>query len=204
MTEDKKFHHGNLKHELIEASIRFIAEQKDTDISIREIANSLGVTHAAVYRHFLSKTELLSAVAINGYQLLAKCLEDEMVKVKNLRPRPLLYGILCAYIDFAIGNEGYYRTMYNREIMKLNDEELQIAIAQSRLPIQRAIERVSQKGGLKNTLTIATLSTDIWAFLHGYVSLIIDGQISDSAAPEQLPKISKQNYINLIINSMIN
>jgi AcrR family transcriptional regulator len=203
MTEDKKFHHGNLKDELIEVTIRFITLQKDTNISIREIANSLGVTHAAVYRHFESKTELLAAVATNGYLLLTKHLEDELEKVKNLRPRPLLAGVLNAYIDFAIANEGYYRILFDREIVKRNDEELQKAITQSRLPIQYAIEKASKKGALKNTLIIDTLSTDILAFLHGYVVLIIDGLASDNANPSQLPKLSKQNYINLIINSII-
>ena len=203
MTEEKKFHHGNLKEELISASINFVSNQKNTEISMREIANSLGVTHAAVYRHFESKNELLAAVAANGYSLLAKCLDDEFAKSKNLRPRPLLFGMLNAYIDFALAHEGYYRVMFNREVMKSNDEDLIQAIAQSRVPINMAIERIAQKNGFRDTLLIATLANDIWSFLHGYIMLLIDGLVDDSNLPSQTPKISKQNYINLIINSMI-
>ena len=203
MIEEKKFHHGNLKDELIVASINFISTQKNTEISMREIANSLGVTHAAVYRHFESKNELLAAVAANGYLLLAKCLDDEFQKSKNLRPRPLLFGMLNVYIDFALENEGYYRTMFNRDVMKSNDEDLAQAIAQCRLPINMVIERISQKNGFKDTLLIATLANDIWSFLHGYITLVIDGLLDDSSAPSKTPKISKQNYVNLIVNSIL-
>ncbi len=203
MTEEKKFHHGNLKDELIEASISFVTAQKDTEISMREIANSLGVTHAAVYRHFESKNELLAAVAANGYLLLAKYLDDEFVKLKNLRPRPLLFGMLNAYIDFSLEHEGYYRVMFNRDVIKSSDEDLANAIAQSRIPMQMAIERITQKNGFRDTLLIATLPNDIWSFLHGYITLVIDGLLYDGNSPSQTPKISKQNYINLILNSIL-
>ncbi|RZK91505.1 MAG: TetR/AcrR family transcriptional regulator, partial [Methylobacterium sp.] len=46
------YHHGNLKEALIEAARRFIAERGIGGFTLVDAARLVGVTPAALYRHF--------------------------------------------------------------------------------------------------------------------------------------------------------
>ena len=61
-----QYHHGSLARALIEAAIELTAEQGIQRWSLVEASRRLGVSSAAPYRHFKSKSELLDAVAVHG------------------------------------------------------------------------------------------------------------------------------------------
>ena len=56
------YHHGNLRQALIEAGIRIINEQGEEQHSLRKVAATCEVSHAAPYAHFKDKEELLAAM----------------------------------------------------------------------------------------------------------------------------------------------
>lgn len=59
MEKTDKYHHGNLKKELIEEGIKLMNEVGESGLSLRKIAIRCGVSNAAPYAHFKSKEELL-------------------------------------------------------------------------------------------------------------------------------------------------
>ncbi|HEY5892523.1 MAG TPA: helix-turn-helix domain-containing protein, partial [Chthoniobacterales bacterium] len=61
------YHHGNLKESLVQTAIRMIEERREAAFTIRELAAAVGVSHAAAYRHFHSKRELLAEIACEGF-----------------------------------------------------------------------------------------------------------------------------------------
>ena len=69
------YHHGNLKEALIEAAQRFIAERGIGGFTLADAAKLVGVTPAALYRHFRGRDALVAEVAFRGYDKLAKRLE---------------------------------------------------------------------------------------------------------------------------------
>ena len=56
-----QYHHGNLKHDLIEFAIQTISEEGPERLSLRNISKQCGVSHNAIYRHFAGKDELMAA-----------------------------------------------------------------------------------------------------------------------------------------------
>ena len=56
------YHHGNLKAELIEKGLEFIANYGTENLSLRKLADSVGVSPAAPYAHFRNKEAFLSEV----------------------------------------------------------------------------------------------------------------------------------------------
>ena len=62
MTSTSTYHHGNLRDTLVAATITQLAQQSDATLSLRELARTVGVSIAAVYRHFPSKEALLADV----------------------------------------------------------------------------------------------------------------------------------------------
>ena len=59
----RSYHHGNLKEALIEAARRFIAERGIGGFTLVDAARLVGVTPAALYRHFRGREALLEEVA---------------------------------------------------------------------------------------------------------------------------------------------
>jgi AcrR family transcriptional regulator len=57
--------------ELVEAAIRVTANDGIQKLTIRNVASAIGVSEAAVYRHFASKHELLQAILVHLDSLLA-------------------------------------------------------------------------------------------------------------------------------------
>ena len=62
--QDKKkdYHHKNLRNALIEKSIEIVSSEGVPSFSLRKAAAACGVSHAAPYRHFQNKEQLLSAM----------------------------------------------------------------------------------------------------------------------------------------------
>ena len=70
----RPYHHGNLRPALISAAIGEIEESGPAAMSLRAVARRAGVTHAAATYHFGDRAGLLTAVAAEGYRLLAEAL----------------------------------------------------------------------------------------------------------------------------------
>ncbi|GJE72541.1 TetR family transcriptional regulator [Methylorubrum podarium] len=68
----RSYHHGNLKEALIEAARRFIAERGIGGFTLVDAARLVGVTPAALYRHFRGREALLEEVAGRGFSDLAE------------------------------------------------------------------------------------------------------------------------------------
>ena len=58
----RSYHHGNLKEALIEAARRFIAERGIGGFTLVDAARLVGVTPAALYRHFRGREALLGQI----------------------------------------------------------------------------------------------------------------------------------------------
>ena len=68
MRRRKGYHHGDLRHALVEAALKLVAEKGVQGLTLRETARRVGVSQAAPYRHFADKKELLLAVGEAGFR----------------------------------------------------------------------------------------------------------------------------------------
>ncbi|HEY4419033.1 MAG TPA: TetR family transcriptional regulator, partial [Pseudonocardia sp.] len=70
------YHHGDLRRALLDTALQAVAEQGPAAISLRDVARRAGVSHAAPTHHFGDKTGLLTALAAEGWSLLADALTE--------------------------------------------------------------------------------------------------------------------------------
>jgi AcrR family transcriptional regulator len=115
------YHHGNLRQALLERAIEILSSAGIERLSLRALAREMEVSHAAPLRHFKTKADLLSAIAIEGAQSL-------MEGVAQARTLPegtsRLLGISTTYIDWAIQHPAYYQVMRNPDVMRHASETL--------------------------------------------------------------------------------
>src|ERR1700678_4347619 len=62
------YHHGTLAPALVEAALKQVEQGGAEAVSLRDLAQSLGVSRAAPYRHFPDRDALLATVAARGFE----------------------------------------------------------------------------------------------------------------------------------------
>ena len=62
------YHHGNLRQTLVSTATLMIAENGIESLSLRKLADNVGVSRTAAYHYFQDKNDLLCAIAANGFK----------------------------------------------------------------------------------------------------------------------------------------
>jgi AcrR family transcriptional regulator len=99
------YHHGDLRRALVEAGVELARSGGADAVVLREVARRLGVSPAAMYRHFPDREALLGEVAGQARRGLARRMLDELGRVEH-RDRRARAGLRFratgrAYLDFA-------------------------------------------------------------------------------------------------------
>ena len=174
--EPAPYHHGNLKRALIDAALALIEEKGVKALTVREAAKKAGVSHAAPYRHFKDKDELLSAVAIEGFDIV---IQDTRKRFETFKDDPLMRfresGL--AYIDFAVAHPSHYRVMFASG-EHLNSAEHDRCHKEAFMILYTSIAECQDKK-LVRPLDTFELAMAAWSIVHGYAMLIIEGFIKD-------------------------
>jgi AcrR family transcriptional regulator len=67
---ERPYHHGNLRQALLDQAERTVRERGVQELSLRELARDVGVSHGAPRRHFPDRQALLDALAETGFARL--------------------------------------------------------------------------------------------------------------------------------------
>lgn len=183
------YHHGDLRTALIEAALEIIDEFGPQGLTIRKVAHRAGVSHAAPYRHFPDKDDLILAVVERGFELL----DEEMDRARSAAGDDPLAQFAAsgeAYLSFAMGYPAYYRVMFSGDLLaSKGNEALRHTSAAS---FVRMIDdlRMAQDMGIVRQGDPTLQAISIVSTVHGFVSLANDNRLNhlygDSYTPEQV------------------
>jgi AcrR family transcriptional regulator len=104
----RPYHHGNLRAALLDSAERTLSE--GGDLSLRELARRIGVSHAAPRRHFADKQALLDALAQDGFERLGGELRGAMAGAHGFDAR--LRAFAHAYVSFATDHAALLELMF--------------------------------------------------------------------------------------------
>jgi AcrR family transcriptional regulator len=110
-TATRPYHHGNLREALLAAGERALETAGAQNLSLRELAREVGVSHAAPRRHFADKQALLDALAQNGFEQLGATLTAAIDTAGPAFDARLL-SIAKAYVDFATRHPALTELMF--------------------------------------------------------------------------------------------
>lgn len=179
------YHHGNLKEALIEAAQRFIAERGLGGFTLADAAKLVGVTPAALYRHFRGREALVAEVAFRGFDELAKRLGRALQTEGTPLERFTRMGE--AYLAFAEQEPGFYAAMFSARPVESESPSPWGKAAQD-----RPEDGPSSNGNAFDLLVQALSKTfpegfqgvdsrfialEVWALSHGIATLDAAGQL---------------------------
>src|SRR5712675_2302758 len=86
------YRHGNLKAAALKAAFALVAKGGHEQLSLREVADAVGVAHRSLYNHFEDREALLDAVATDAYTRLAA----QLVKVQTPQDYRAIYALMTS------------------------------------------------------------------------------------------------------------
>jgi AcrR family transcriptional regulator len=102
------FHHGDTKRAAVDAALALVAADGQDAVTLRAVADILGVNHRALYRQYTSREDLLFAVAERGFARLADLLEA--IPIANVDCGSA--ALAQAYAAFALAERHLYDLIF--------------------------------------------------------------------------------------------
>lgn len=167
------YHHGDLRSALLEAGLRLLRERSVDDLGLRELAREVGVSPAAIYRHFPDKAALRSALAREGLERLAAAQRRATRAAGGGRAGFLASGL--TYVRFAVDNPALFRLVFSAasacDPLEAQLDQVSTAMRGLRQDIEALLPAELPAAARKAAALHA------WALAHGIAQLVLDGQI---------------------------
>lgn len=108
-------HREDLRQELLEAAKAVIAREGYEALSMRKLAEEIGVSSAAPYHHFADRRALLLAVAVDGYRTM---FSQAFAGATRSDPHERLRFLLLNFLRFSTENRRTFGLMYESELVR--------------------------------------------------------------------------------------
>ncbi|RBP78020.1 TetR/AcrR family transcriptional regulator [Marinomonas rhizomae] len=193
-----QYHHGDLTKSLLESASLIIKEQGVEGLSMRKLADTVGVSRTAPYHHFKDKNALLCALAEQGFGEQEKILK--ILREQKNTAEDGFKKYVHAYLEYALQHNETYDLMYGRTLWKAGNpsDSLKAASKQTFKAWIDWVEELQEQNILPNNNTSLRIGQTTWASLHGLARLFIDGIYLDM---EDLSDMVEQMIKNLCSTS---
>jgi AcrR family transcriptional regulator len=170
--------HGEETREdiLAAAEALLLATGSEDEVSIRAVADAVGVTAPSIYRHFPDKAHLIFEVCARQFDRMADDVAEVLAADPGASATEQLKAAGRAYARFGLANPEHYRIMFmghadhtpemygEEQVLETGSFGMVVALA------QQAID----DGLLRPELTDAeAVAHALWAGVHGLVSLAV-------------------------------
>lgn len=185
--EPRAYHHGNLREALIEAAVELIERDGLDKLSVREAAKRAGVSPGAPFRHFATKTALLTAVAEQATQRLRMHVEEAVAAASEAPPLARFGAIGHAYIEWARANPTHFRVISERSLIDYDDSPtLRSDNEKIRTQMRKLFdEAFAQSGSTTNAADAAHAQIAARALVYGLARMAVDGHFPEWSLSRQ-------------------
>jgi AcrR family transcriptional regulator len=165
------YHHGDLKAVILAETAGLVAERGADGISLRELARAAGVSHAAPAHHFTDRRGLFTALAAEGWRMLAAALTDA---------RGEFIDAAMAYVRFALDHPGHYAVMFDRALVNPEDADLIASQDAAGAELARGVRTLDDPRARDDPQAAALAA---WSLVHGFSLLWLNKSIDADADP---------------------
>lgn len=163
----RAYHHGDLRAQVLHTAAELVAASGPDAVSLRDLARRAGVTHAAPAYHFGDRRGLFTALAAEGFELLAAALEPSVAAGEFDRTA-------VAYVRFAVAHPGHYAVMFRSGLLHQDDAALTSARDRASELLRSGLDSVPDEHlavGREEARRAA------WSLVHGLATLWLDGAL---------------------------
>lgn len=186
----KKYHHGSLRAQLLDA-VRQLIETKGPDgFSIAEACRMAGVSTAAPYKHFRDREEILHAVILEAMHRLG----DAMQAAADAHPPGDPERIIAlgrAYIGFARAEPGMFAVVFGHASTHAEDAALASEGRDKFAIVVRVVAEHMDRP--MDDPEVGARAYALWCAVHGHCFLVLDGKADKTEIG-----VSEEDYLRLV------
>lgn len=160
----RAYHHGDLANAALAEVLVVLAERGARGVTFAEVARRLGVTSAALYRHYAHPHALLAAAAAESLVLFERSLRA----VRANSPYERLRGMVKAYVTFALKNPARYELMFG---MRFDADKPEALDEAGRAAFGVLVEALARCRPDAKPPGLTRLAKQVWALCHGFAAL---------------------------------
>jgi len=150
---------GIRQRQITEAALRIIGEKGIHGATTAAIAEEVGISEGAIYRHFNSKEDIVRSVIGKIGEDLLRIL-GEVINIAD--PLEKLGEIFRRHLAYAANNRGIPRTVFS-EVVMVNNESLRVEIEKQLAGycagVREAIADGQRRGSVRRELDPAALTS---------------------------------------------
>ena len=148
----------------------------DAAVTLRAVAQAVGVSHNAPYRHFRDRSALLAAIAERDFGMLASTFEQ--ARTREGRPIDRLREALGTFTRYGHDHPTRYRLLFNDPGVGTAGGTLEAAALAAFMAFANLVEDAQGAGSLPATST-RELAGLIYATAHGLIDLEAGGRMRE-------------------------
>ena len=174
----RRYHHGNLREALIEATLRLIEEIGPERVTVRAAATRAGVSSGAPFRHFPTRTALLTAVAEQAMARFRREIVTALDQAADDEPLARFYALGTAYLRWASRNPTHFRVISDRNLVDFESSE---SLRRDNAEIRELMERLlaeAHRGGVLRPADVTLAPVAASALVYGLARMYVDGHLS--------------------------
>lgn len=183
---------SELRAETLSVARKLIQEEGYQGLTIRKLAQRMECSPMALYSYFADKQALLTALALEGFEKVARRFGSAV----DRDPLTALRKILLDYIAYAEENPIEYRILF-LSVETLGELKQSREDLQERNPafgaLFKCVETCIKAGVLQGD--VFAVSTVLWTCAHGAASLLITAQ--------KFPFGSRQLYAEEVVATIL-
>jgi AcrR family transcriptional regulator len=161
-----------LRDEILEATERLMLASGDADaVSIRAVANAVGVTPPSIYLHFADKVDLIFAVCERNFARLDEAMEAAAAGASDPVDELLRRG--RAYVRFGLAHPEQYRILFMNppSASPPRSQDPAVVGGDAFNHLVGAVRRGVEAGAIRGDPLLASFT--VWSAVHGLTSLLI-------------------------------
>lgn len=172
MTSEKP----SLRELCVREALSIIEADGLENLSLREVARRLGVSHQAPYRHYPSRDHLLAEVIRRAYIGFAQYLDSRPL---TGQPSADLRTMGEAYLGYALAHPLQYRLMFGTPLPDPAHHPDMLDSARHAFDLLRlAVGRLHDQRGGADSAMVEKDALFIWSALHGIAGILQCGALT--------------------------
>ncbi len=167
---DRPYHHGDLRAALVAAALQAVERHGHAAVSLRALAQALGVSHAAPYRHFANREALLAAVAAAGFASLVEGYLAAWHTAGAVPAASRLRAAARSLLTFATERPALFRLMFQGAPPPGGRAAADAAYASFAATVAATLPGAPEAAVKARTIAM-------WSTLHGFALLCLEGRL---------------------------
>jgi AcrR family transcriptional regulator len=195
------YHHGDLRNALLNTAIAHIRKDGLQNLSLRDLARELGVSHAAPYRHFPDKKDLLITLAEDGYSRLFIAMKQAAEAQSTLIAQ--LTALAWAYVLFCVQNPVHTDIMFGSDLAKRTGIPTLEAASNRVFDLTKDFLLKGQEQNLIVHEPAEVITATAWSLVHGLAMLLKSNRMRGDSSTESQQKHLAETVVQNLLNGIL-